>query len=69
MATETAPTLSRKENAMTLAPIVASPATETGAIAGFESSCSCGLVLRNAFEGELRLQLALHADWHAEEGR
>ena len=52
---------------MTITP---KPATETGAVAGFEATCpECGLVLTNTFESSLRLDADSHLEWHRKEGR
>ena len=39
-------------------------ASTTGALAGFESRCSCGLVMRNAFRVSLGLDVRQHVAYH-----
>lgn len=49
----------------TTPPIVARPATGPGALDGFESSCTCGLVLRSSIRSILEADVAEHAAYHA----
>ena len=48
---------------------VAVPPSGPGALSGFESRCSCGLVLRSSLLQALRNDLADHARYHERKGR
>ena len=50
-------------------PLVAVPASGPGALAGFESRCSCGLVIRSSLESIARQDVWEHARWHARKGK
>lgn len=52
-------------NGFELSPIVESPASGPGALAGFETTCSCGLVLKSSLRSLIEADAAEHADWHA----
>lgn len=49
----------------TITPIQPVPASGPGALAGFEATCSCGLVMRSSLESMIRQDVAEHARWHA----
>jgi len=49
--------------------IVAVPASQPGALAGYESRCTCGLVIRSSMETIIRQDVWEHAAWHAKRGR
>lgn len=49
----------------TLSPIVAVEASGPGALAGFESRCSCGLVLRSSLRTILEADRREHGAYHA----
>jgi len=49
----------------TQTPIKAVPPSGPGALAGFESTCSCGLVIRSSLETIARQDVAEHQRWHA----
>ena len=44
--------------------IVAVPASGPGALPGFESTCSCGLVMRSSILTSAQLDVQQHAAWH-----
>lgn len=46
-------------------PVVAVAASGPGALAGFESRCTCGLVIRSAFRGMAEADVREHAAYHA----
>lgn len=48
--------------------VVAVPASGPGALAGFESVCSCGLQMRSSLEVNVILDKAQHARWHESQG-
>lgn len=48
----------------TLSLLVAVPASEAGALDGFECRCTCGLVLRSSLLAGLRADAATHLSWH-----
>ena len=51
-----------EEGAMT---ITAIQPTETGALAGFTTTCPrCGMVLTNTLESSLQIDASQHLDWH-----
>jgi hypothetical protein len=41
-------------------PVAAIAASESGALAGFESRCSCGLAMRNTIRTNVELDVAEH---------
>lgn len=47
-----------------LSPICPVEASGPGALAGFESRCTCGLVLRSSLREALRADRVAHAVWH-----
>lgn len=49
--------------------VVAVPASGPGALAGFQSVCSCGLTIRSSLETLARQDVAEHARWHEKRGR
>lgn len=49
--------------------IAAVPASGPGALAGFESTCSCGLVMRSSLRTIIEQDVREHAAWHAKRGR
>ena len=53
----------------TTSPIEAVAASGTGAIAGFESRCTCGLVIRSSMESIIRQDVWEHVEWHRKRGR
>ena len=65
MATATTPTSEEAAMAHQLSPIVAVGPSGPGALDGFESRCSCGLVIRSSLrtivEADLREHLAYFA--------
>jgi hypothetical protein len=42
--------------------------SQPGALAGFQASCSCGLVMRSSMESSVRLDVIEHVDWAARQG-
>lgn len=49
-----------------LSPVSPVEASGPGALAGFESRCSCGLVIRSSLETIAQRDVYEHAAWHAE---
>lgn len=50
---------------MTCSPIEAIPASAAGALAGFESRCDCGLVIRSSLRSIIEADVREHLAWHA----
>lgn len=48
--------------------IVESPASQPGALDGFEARCSCGLVMRSSMRSLLDADVAAHAAYHERRG-
>lgn len=48
----------------TTTPVAAVAASGPGALPGFESRCSCGLVMRNAFRVNVELDVRQHVAYH-----
>jgi hypothetical protein len=48
----------------TTTPVAAVAASESGALPGFESRCSCGLVMRNTFRVNVELDVRQHINYH-----
>lgn len=49
--------------------IAAVPASGPGALAGFESTCACGLVIRSSLRTIAEQDVREHRAWHAKRGR
>lgn len=47
-----------------LSPIVAEPATGPGALAGYSSRCTCGLVMRSSLVSALEADRVAHRAYH-----
>lgn len=52
-------------SAHTLSPVVTTEAVPGKRLAGFESRCSCGLVLASSLRTALEVDRAQHVAWHA----
>lgn len=53
---------------MNLSQIVAVAPSTTGALAGFECRCSCGLVLRSSLRSCIERDAREHVAYHAKKG-
>jgi hypothetical protein len=65
----TSPAASAATTTATVSDIVAAPATKAGQLDGFQSTCSCGLVMASTIRVNVTLDIAQHLRWHAEVGR
>ncbi len=52
-----------------LTPITAVAASEKGAVAGFETRCTCGLVIRSSLRTMIEQDAANHLEWHSKRSR
>ena len=51
--------------AFTQTPLAAVPPSGPGALAGFESRCTCGLVIRSSLRSIAEADVREHVAWHA----
>lgn len=50
-------------------PILPVAATQKGALDGFQSTCSCGLVMKSSLLSLLEQDVAAHVAWHQKRGQ
>jgi hypothetical protein len=54
--------------AASLTPLVSVPASRVGALSGFETRCSCGLVISSSLRTLAEQDAAAHLAYHARKG-
>lgn len=52
-----------------LSPLAPIPASQAGAIAGYESRCTCGIVIRSSLRPLAEADASAHLAWHQKQGR
>jgi hypothetical protein len=50
---------------VSLTPLVAIPASQAGSLSGFETRCSCGLIIRSSLRTLAEQDAAEHLRYHA----